>query len=73
MDITTINTIIGTAATFIGAAILFVLGAIVTYVRSINASMKDLLVMSTEHRTKITMHDQQIADLYDKFNSLKHK
>ena len=77
MDISTINVIIGATATFIGAVMLFVLGAIMAYVRNINKSMKELLVMATEHRTRIDLHDKQISahdthinDLYSKYNNL---
>ncbi len=73
MDISTVNVIIGATATFIGAVMLFVLGAIMAYVRNINKSMKELLIMATEHRTRIDLHDKQIDDLYQKFNSLKTK
>jgi hypothetical protein len=69
MDITTLNVVIGATITFIGAGILFVLGAIVTYVRAINRSMKELLIMATEHRTRIDVLDRQVEDLYKRLNN----
>ena len=68
MDISTINVVLGTTIAFIGSAILFVLGAIVTYVRAINRSMKELLVMATEHKTKIDLMEKQIEDIYLRIN-----
>lgn len=70
MDISTVNVIIGATATFIGAIMLFVLGAIMAYVRNINKSMKELLVMSTEHKARIDMMERQIEDLYKKVGEL---
>jgi hypothetical protein len=60
MDITTVNVIIGCTLAFIGSAIIFILGTLVTYIRSINKSLKELLLMAQEHKTRLDQIDKHL-------------
>ncbi len=70
MDISTLNVIIGAAATTIGAAVLFVLGAILQYVRSISRNMKELYEKSIMHGVKLEDHEKRIEQMDDKIYKL---
>jgi len=53
MDVSTTNTIISSGAAVVASVTLFVLGAILTYVRSINKTMKHIEEMVIRHDVKI--------------------
>jgi len=71
MEISTINTLIGVTASLFTGLILLVLGAVVAYVRNINKNIKDILVMSTETKTKAEIQGKQIDVLFERVHKLE--
>lgn len=70
MNTTTLNIIIGGVLTTMGGVLIFMLGVVVSYIRNINHTLKDMYGMSIEHKTKIEQHEEQIKDIYEKVYKL---
>jgi len=68
MNVSTLNVVVAGMLSIFGGMMLFALGVIVTYVRSINKSQKELLVMAIESKTRMDLVEKQIEDIYAKIN-----
>ena len=66
LEVSTINTIIGSTLAFIGSAILFLVGVIVAYVRQISRNTLETKTTVSEHHTEIHNLKDRVTKVEDK-------